>query len=914
MFRPGVGGRFPVGGGGRSGGGPVVAMMNIQPSKADPPPPIRPHADLSLSFDFEPEMEVKLEKEKQKQLRTADPRFKTVVCVHWVSGLCMKGEKCEFLHEMDMDRMPECRLGQRCQEKMCPFKHVKDEERALCNNYNLGFCQHGAACRYQHKKRGGDQLPVVCEFAQVTAQPLMAGRFNGQAAGALPAAQRRVNYRTALCQTFSQSGTCNYGENCDFAHSVEEMQHNLSLRMRNAPQPPLGYQQQAVRPALQSATTATTAAAAVPQVKRYPAMDLDRIVIGLRDWTNNTGYEEEDEDKEIDRMYRDPMSFPTPRGGVSLPDASLGSEPPNVRYFLFRSQDFQPLAASLKFDKWMAHASFASTVNQALQDCRSVFFFFAVNDQECFAGVARMTSRFADSPAKKQSVVCGVQWLRICELRFKKTAYLTAVDPKVQRELPVAMGIEGQELPPSIGHVLMKMLYTESETQIDKAGLMQDNSLALDVHPLGPAPKVSQAFTTSPLAPSEVGIGLNVAPHAVEVKQPGFVFSLSSLELFEDCMKQQRMGVSEGEADSLKMGTIFFVYTPFDGKLHGVFEAISGLERSWDVRCLLPMQFKFRSLISCHSIADSLIPQFRQHRKLGLYAKDELQGLVNLFATKAKRTDAAPPLKSPCIEAFERGVAPAVDVRKGLTIAPVTQLGPNLFKQSGLINYGFDAKFRAPNRLIGKSGVNMRQIQEKSGATKARVLAGEEAPHEGVMEMIFEANTKESVMAAFKLGEELLQDVVKQWEEFQRAENPARGGGPPPPRGQAPRGMAPPPQQQQQQQQQQQPPPQQPGQLAPKGGNAPKPLAQRGTPTPGPVPVQSRGPINTSPPPASTAPALPPSGNDRRANRSPERGRRDGGGGSRRRSPSRRGDGGGSRGGSSRRRDRSRDSDRRRRR
>ena len=27
---------------------------------------------------------------------------------HWLRGLCKKGDQCEFLHEYDMSKMPEC--------------------------------------------------------------------------------------------------------------------------------------------------------------------------------------------------------------------------------------------------------------------------------------------------------------------------------------------------------------------------------------------------------------------------------------------------------------------------------------------------------------------------------------------------------------------------------------------------------------------------------------------------------------------------------------------------------------------------------------------------------------------------------------------------------------------------------------
>ena len=40
---------------------------------------------------------------------TRRPRpTQTIVCKHWLRGLCKKGDQCEFLHEYDMSKMPEC--------------------------------------------------------------------------------------------------------------------------------------------------------------------------------------------------------------------------------------------------------------------------------------------------------------------------------------------------------------------------------------------------------------------------------------------------------------------------------------------------------------------------------------------------------------------------------------------------------------------------------------------------------------------------------------------------------------------------------------------------------------------------------------------------------------------------------------
>lgn len=52
------------------------------------------------------------------------------VCTYWLKGLCMKGEDCGFLHQLDPQRMPVCRtllkFGE-CKDPECQFKHNLEE-------------------------------------------------------------------------------------------------------------------------------------------------------------------------------------------------------------------------------------------------------------------------------------------------------------------------------------------------------------------------------------------------------------------------------------------------------------------------------------------------------------------------------------------------------------------------------------------------------------------------------------------------------------------------------------------------------------------------------------------------------------------------------------------------------------------
>lgn len=81
----------------------------------------------------------------------------TVVCKHWLRGLCKKGDSCEFLHQYDMSKMPECFFYSKfnaCTNKECTFLHIDPSSKKKdCPWYDRGFCRHGPNCRHKHTKR-----------------------------------------------------------------------------------------------------------------------------------------------------------------------------------------------------------------------------------------------------------------------------------------------------------------------------------------------------------------------------------------------------------------------------------------------------------------------------------------------------------------------------------------------------------------------------------------------------------------------------------------------------------------------------------------------------------------------------------------------------------------------------------------
>jgi cleavage and polyadenylation specificity factor subunit 4 len=81
----------------------------------------------------------------------------STVCKHWLRGLCKKGDACEFLHEYNLRRMPECywfaKYGYCSAGDECLYAHPK-ERKIECPDYNRGFCKLGEwfslCCKFIH--------------------------------------------------------------------------------------------------------------------------------------------------------------------------------------------------------------------------------------------------------------------------------------------------------------------------------------------------------------------------------------------------------------------------------------------------------------------------------------------------------------------------------------------------------------------------------------------------------------------------------------------------------------------------------------------------------------------------------------------------------------------------------------------
>ncbi|GAA99207.1 uncharacterized protein L969DRAFT_86418 [Mixia osmundae IAM 14324] len=80
------------------------------------------------------------------------------ICKHWLKGLCKKGPGCEFLHELNMRKMPECWFFTQfrfcASGDDCMYLHLVEAERLKdCEAYTRGFCHLGPSCPDKHSRK-----------------------------------------------------------------------------------------------------------------------------------------------------------------------------------------------------------------------------------------------------------------------------------------------------------------------------------------------------------------------------------------------------------------------------------------------------------------------------------------------------------------------------------------------------------------------------------------------------------------------------------------------------------------------------------------------------------------------------------------------------------------------------------------
>ena len=151
-----------------------------------------------------------MEFEKIEPKRAFKKIHKRVVCRYWLNNACTKGDACEFLHQFDVDKMPECRKGNSCADPSCVFKHSMKEDRPPCPNFAAGFCSFGHSCQLQHVLLPGPP-PIIAQMF-LKQDPCKA--WNQERS------KTQKSFRKAACPYQANDGWCPYFLACAFKHCV----------------------------------------------------------------------------------------------------------------------------------------------------------------------------------------------------------------------------------------------------------------------------------------------------------------------------------------------------------------------------------------------------------------------------------------------------------------------------------------------------------------------------------------------------------------------------------------------------------------------------------------------------------------------------------------------------------------------
>jgi len=170
-------------------------------------------------------------------------QYKTVVCTKWEEGKCEYGPKCMFAHGQAELRKAQHRAvitspqykTVLCQQDpcqfadSCTFAHNQGELRTVQQNLaEINPNYKGTLCKF-FMSTGECEFGSICQYAHGNLEL----RNTGTQIGGPSSKQRNHNYsttgitspqyKTTLCKNYQESGLCEFGARCQFAHGQLEL-------------------------------------------------------------------------------------------------------------------------------------------------------------------------------------------------------------------------------------------------------------------------------------------------------------------------------------------------------------------------------------------------------------------------------------------------------------------------------------------------------------------------------------------------------------------------------------------------------------------------------------------------------------------------------------------------------------------
>lgn len=673
----------------------------------------------------------------------------TVVCRHWLRALCMKGDNCEFLHQYDMSKMPECRWGMECQVPECPFRHVPDEERVECAFYKQGFCSHGASCRYRHIKLAREECPDTADFAL---QAKVADEENVKRRKAQP-----VNefFKIAICKHWEKIGSCPFGDECHFAHGDTELR----------PFPKGEKEEKEARGG------------------RYGpggGMDDPRLA--------RPGPALPDEGKMAKYFLVHSASYLNLAHSV------------HYQRWAVPSTVVQPIKSAVEasYEVFLFFTVGSSKHYQGLARVGNES--LATWDPSVGEDLAQNVVPYEAEGRSEWTGAFPVEWLRICECPWERLARFE------NKLLAVLECQNGYEVDSDTGHSLVRLLYNQPPIQLHYRSVEDEVNLPGGAEELA----TRRREAAESLCPVSNGLGFSGPPTSRWlVNQPGFVFTCTT-QTIDECFGRMLFGLPQDREPLAQQyvtpGTLLFLFNLSDQHLLGIFEAISpalvnimptAFCHGPNMPSPFPVQVRFAVMLNAPALPIS-DPQIKQvigdnGVDAGPLSLQLTQQLANVFA---ERSGAAFPLNGPPMGPDLFREKPGSSSLSGISSHDGNK-DPNepAFLEKLIVGIENDSDFGVTRRIIGPAGSNMKRISvEAGGNAKIRVRGRGSGSKEGGPEdadeplmILVSAENERSFRIACSLTTDLLTAIHRDYQMFQQCGPPFRGGGNysrgPPPRG-----------------------------------------------------------------------------------------------------------------------------------
>ncbi|KAK3026089.1 hypothetical protein RJ639_040761 [Escallonia herrerae] len=158
----------------------------------------------------------------KKPITSEGISYKTQPCLKLKRGICSNGDSCKYLHDIG-------EIQRRLKNRQ---ENWDENPRRVCSTKTCGWfsfaqdCPYGDRCIFLHGSvtgTGGDLELSRKSCARNTVAPVcdkLGRSVNWEGPSAKPAYQKK----TRLCFMWENTGTCQYGLNCDYAHGQAEVQ------------------------------------------------------------------------------------------------------------------------------------------------------------------------------------------------------------------------------------------------------------------------------------------------------------------------------------------------------------------------------------------------------------------------------------------------------------------------------------------------------------------------------------------------------------------------------------------------------------------------------------------------------------------------------------------------------------------